>query len=136
MYRRTSMGLNVALIGAGNIAGAHLSALRRSESSRVAGIFDVDRRRAEEQAARCGVLLAQAVHPAYTLRWLLGDVASVSSTFGRRKIVEMASEDTAAVTLTFESGVIAQMVATFALRRGPHDHGIMLYGDEGYLEIG
>ncbi|MBX6771618.1 MAG: Gfo/Idh/MocA family oxidoreductase [Chloroflexi bacterium] len=82
-----------------------------------------------------GVLMAQAVHPVYTLRWLLGDVARVSALFGRQKIVDMAAEDTAIATLEFTAGVLAEMTATFGLRRGPFDHGIMLYGDDGYLEV-
>ncbi|MBI3973167.1 MAG: Gfo/Idh/MocA family oxidoreductase [Chloroflexi bacterium] len=82
-----------------------------------------------------GVLMAQAVHPAYALRWLLGDVAQVSCTFGRRKVVEMVAEDTAIVTLAFESGTVAEMTATFGLKYGPFDHAIMLYGAEGYIEL-
>jgi predicted dehydrogenase len=82
-----------------------------------------------------GVLMAQAVHPAYSLRWFLGDVKQVSCVFGDRKIVDMAAEDTAIATLKFESGVVAEMTATFGLRRGPFDHAIMLFGDEGYLEL-
>lgn len=82
-----------------------------------------------------GVLMAQAIHPMYTLRWLLGDVRRVSSLFARRKVVEMAAEDTAIVTLDFESGAIGEMTATFGLRRGPFDHGIFVYGDDGYAEV-
>jgi predicted dehydrogenase len=82
-----------------------------------------------------GVLMAQAVHPAYALRWLLGDVAQVSCTFGRRKVVPMKAVDTAIVTLVFESGAVAEMTATFGVKYGPFDHAIMLYGEEGYLEV-
>lgn len=82
-----------------------------------------------------GVLMAQAVHPAYTLRWMLGDVAEVSSRFGRRKVVAMTDEDTAVVTLQFQSGILAEMTATFGLANGPFDHGIWVFGSEGYLEI-
>jgi len=82
-----------------------------------------------------GVLMAQAVHPAYSLRWMLGDVAEVTSRFGRRKVVQMTDEDTAIVTLQFQSGVLAEMTATFGLTNGPFDHGIWVFGSEGYLEI-
>lgn len=82
-----------------------------------------------------GVLMAQAVHPAYTLRWMLGDVEEVSARFGRRKVVPMTDEDTAIVTLQFSSGVLAEMTATFGLTNGPFDHGIWVFGGEGYLEI-
>ncbi|HEX5417904.1 MAG TPA: Gfo/Idh/MocA family oxidoreductase [Chloroflexota bacterium] len=82
-----------------------------------------------------GVLMAQAVHPAYSLRWLLGDVAEVTCRFGRRKVVQMTDEDSAIVTLLFQSGVLAEMTATFGLTNGPFDHGIWVFGNEGYLEI-
>jgi UDP-N-acetyl-2-amino-2-deoxyglucuronate dehydrogenase len=82
-----------------------------------------------------GVLLAQAVHPAYALRWLLGEVDQVSATFGGRKVVDTVAEDTAIVTFRFASGVIVSMTATFGLKNGPFDHAITVFGDEGYLEI-
>ncbi|MGH7861146.1 MAG: Gfo/Idh/MocA family protein [Candidatus Dormibacteraceae bacterium] len=82
-----------------------------------------------------GVLMAQAVHPAYALRWLLGDVDEVSCLMGGRKVVEMTREDTAIVTLRFASGAIGEMTATFGLANGPFDHGIFVFGSEGYLEI-
>lgn len=82
-----------------------------------------------------GVLLAQAVHPAYALRWLLGEVEQVSATFGGRKVVDMTEEDSAIVTFRFASGVIVSMTATFGLKNGPFDHAITVFGDEGYVEI-
>jgi predicted dehydrogenase len=82
-----------------------------------------------------GVLMAQSVHPAYSLLWLLGAVAQVSCTFGGRKVVEMVYEDTAIVTLRFASGVIGEMTATFGLAHGPADHAIIIFGSEGCLEL-
>jgi len=83
-----------------------------------------------------GVLLAQAVHPAYILRWLLGDVARVSCLFGERKVVEMTNEDTAVAILKFRNGALAEMTATFGVAHGPFDHSIQLHGREGYLHLG
>jgi UDP-N-acetyl-2-amino-2-deoxyglucuronate dehydrogenase len=82
-----------------------------------------------------GVLLAQAVHPAYVLRWLLGDVAEVACFAATRKVVEMTAEDTAVALLRFRSGAVGEMTGTFGLRAGPYEHGITLYGPEGYVEI-
>ena len=82
-----------------------------------------------------GVLLAQAVHPAYVLRWLLGDVAEVACLTAARKVVEMTAEDTAVALLRFRSGAVGEMTGTFGLRAGPYEHGITLYGPEGYVEI-
>jgi UDP-N-acetyl-2-amino-2-deoxyglucuronate dehydrogenase len=83
-----------------------------------------------------GVLIAQAVHPAYALRWMLGDVASVSCQFGDLKVVDMTNEDTAVVTLKFKSGAVANMTATFGIAYGPFEHSIVLHGREGYAQLG
>jgi UDP-N-acetyl-2-amino-2-deoxyglucuronate dehydrogenase len=83
-----------------------------------------------------GVLMAQAVHPAYALRWMLGDVARVSCQFGGLKVVDMTAEDTAIATLKFASGAVAEMTATFGIAHGPFDHSITLHGRDGYLHLG
>ncbi len=82
-----------------------------------------------------GVLLAQAIHPAYVLRWLLGDVAEVACFKSARKVVDMTAEDTAVALLRFQSGAVAEVTGTFGLKVGPYEHGITLYGPEGYVEI-
>lgn len=82
-----------------------------------------------------GVLMAQAVHPAYALRWMLGEVDQVSATFAGRKVVDTVEEDTAIVTFRFASGVIVSMTATFGLKNGPFDHAIKIFGSDGYVEI-
>jgi predicted dehydrogenase len=82
-----------------------------------------------------GVLLAQAVHPAYVLRWLIGDIAEVACFTAERKVVEMTAEDTATALLRFKSGAIGEMTGTFGLQVGPYEHGITLYGPQGYVEI-
>jgi predicted dehydrogenase len=82
-----------------------------------------------------GVLMSQAVHPMYVLRWLLGDVARVSCMFGDRKVVDMSAEDHAVVLLKFVSGIAAEMTCTFGIAHGPLDHSITLHGRDGYLEL-
>jgi predicted dehydrogenase len=82
-----------------------------------------------------GVLMSQAVHPMYVLRWLLGDVARVSCLFGDRKVVDMSAEDHAVVLLKFASGIAAEMTCTFGIAHGPLDHSITLHGRDGYLEL-
>ncbi len=83
-----------------------------------------------------GVLIAQAVHPAYVLRWMLGDVARVSCQFGELKVVDMTCEDTAIATLKFRSGAVAEMTATFGIAHGPFEHSIVLHGRDGYAQLG
>jgi predicted dehydrogenase len=82
-----------------------------------------------------GVLMSQAVHPMYALRWLLGDVARVSCVFGDRKVVDMTAEDTAVVLLKFQNGIVAEMTCTFGIAHGPYDHSITLHGRDGYLSM-
>jgi UDP-N-acetyl-2-amino-2-deoxyglucuronate dehydrogenase len=82
-----------------------------------------------------GVLLAQAVHPAYVLRAFLGEVADVACLAAERKVVEMAAEDTAVALLRFRSGALAEMTGTFGLKAGPHEHGIAFCGPDGFVEI-
>jgi predicted dehydrogenase len=82
-----------------------------------------------------GVLLAQAVHPAYLLRWILGDVAEVACLTSAKKVVDMTAEDTAIAMFRFRSGAIAEMTGTFGLSVGPHEHGVTFYGPGGYVEI-
>jgi predicted dehydrogenase len=82
-----------------------------------------------------GVLMSQAVHPMYILRWLLGEVARVSCMFGDRKVVEMSAEDHAVVLLKFVNGIAAEMTCTFGIAHGPLDHAITLHARDGYLQL-
>jgi predicted dehydrogenase len=82
-----------------------------------------------------GVLMSQAVHPMYVLRWLLGDVARVSCVFGDRKVVDMSAEDHAVVLLKFANGIAGEMTCTFGIAHGPLDHSITLHGRDGYLHM-
>jgi UDP-N-acetyl-2-amino-2-deoxyglucuronate dehydrogenase len=82
-----------------------------------------------------GVLMSQAVHPMYALRWLLGDVARVSCLFGDRKVVDMSAEDHAVVLLKFVNGIAAEMTCTFGIAHGPLDHEITFHGRDGYLHL-
>lgn len=82
-----------------------------------------------------GVLMSQAVHPMYVLRWLLGDVARVSCLFGDRKVVDMSAEDHAVVLLKFANGIAAEMTCTFGIAHGPLDHSITFHGRDGYLQL-
>ena len=79
--------------------------------------------------------MAQAVHPIYVLRWLLGGVARVSCLFGDRKVVDMSAEDHAVVLLKFATGIAAEMTCTFGIAHGPLDHSIALHGRDGFLEL-
>jgi len=77
-----------------------------------------------------GVLIAQATHPLYVLRWLLGDVARVTASRGASTL-DMTGEDTAALTVSFRTGALASLIATFAAAPGSGDHAIRLFGTAG-----
>ena len=81
-----------------------------------------------------GVLMAQAVHVAYLLRHLVGEVVEVSCYTGGVKVVDMTAEDSAVVLLRFDSGAVATMTATFGQRVGPQEHSLTLYGRDGWAE--
>jgi len=80
-----------------------------------------------------GVVIAQATHPLYVLRWLLGDAARVTARAGASTL-EMTGEDTAALIVEFRSGALASLIATFAAAPGSGDHTIRLLGTTGTLE--
>jgi predicted dehydrogenase len=82
-----------------------------------------------------GVLLAQAVHPIYALRWLLGPVEGVHLTNATTKVVDMTREDTTIASIRFESGAVATMTSTFAIAHGPLGHEINIFGKEGFFRI-
>jgi len=86
--------------------------------------------RADEQ----GVLMAQSVHEAYLLRWLVGDVRAVTCHYARTATIQIAGAHTAVVGLEFQNGAIGQMTATFAAVHGPSEHSVTLFGSAGFLE--
>ena len=49
------MSTKVAIIGAGNVARSHLSALQKSETVQVVGVYDADRSRAEARVNEYGL---------------------------------------------------------------------------------
>ena len=62
-----------------------------------------------------GVLTNQAIHHIDLLRWLVGDVKSVSA-IAKTQFVNVEVEDTACVWLTFENGALGMIEATNTVR--------------------
>ena len=79
-----------------------------------------------------GVLIAQATHPLYVLRWLLGEATRVTASAGAATL-DMACEDTAALIVGFRTGAMASLIATFAAAPGSGEHAIRLFGTTGTL---
>jgi UDP-N-acetyl-2-amino-2-deoxyglucuronate dehydrogenase len=80
-----------------------------------------------------GVLMNQAIHLVDLVRWLGGPVRSVAAHVSTRTHV-MEAEDTATVSLAFESGALGSIVATTsAVAESPAE--IRVIGDAGRARI-
>jgi predicted dehydrogenase len=77
-----------------------------------------------------GVILTLC-HPFDYLRWLLGEVRTVSAVAGRLSHLELAVEDTADVTLQFESGVIGTVHLDYVQQ--PPSHWLHITGQTGTI---
>lgn len=77
-----------------------------------------------------GVVLTLC-HPFDTLRWLLGEVATVSAETGRLSGLELDVEDVAQVTLRFTSGAIGSVALDYVQR--PGRHALRIVGRYGHV---
>ncbi|NJN59259.1 MAG: Gfo/Idh/MocA family oxidoreductase [Leptolyngbyaceae cyanobacterium SL_5_9] len=77
-----------------------------------------------------GVILTLC-HPLDYLRWLLGEVKTVSATVGRRSYLELDVEDMADITLEFEGGAIATVHLDYIQQ--PPTHTLHITGQQGSL---
>ena len=80
-----------------------------------------------------GVLMNQAIHVVDLVRWLGGPVRSVAAHVTTRTH-EMEAEDTATVSLSFESGALGSIVATTsAVTESPVE--LRVVGDKGRVRV-
>jgi len=82
-----------------------------------------------------GVISNQAIHHVDLLSWMMGDVESVfakSST----ALVDIETEDTAAVIVRFRNGALGIIEATTATRPTDLEGSISVLGEKGTVEIG
>ena len=82
-----------------------------------------------------GVISNQAIHHVDLLSWMMGDVESVfakSST----ALVDIETEDTAAVIVRFRNGALGIIEATTATRPKDLEGSISVLGENGTVEIG
>lgn len=77
-----------------------------------------------------GVILTLC-HPLDYLRWLLGEVKTVSATVGRRSHLELDVEDMADITLEFDGGAIATVHLDYIQQ--PPTHTLHITGQQGSL---
>jgi predicted dehydrogenase len=78
-----------------------------------------------------GVILTLC-HPFDYLRWLLGEVQAVSTVVGYTPSLELDVEDTASITLRFESGVIGAVHLNYIQR--PPSHWLHIIGQAGTIQ--
>jgi predicted dehydrogenase len=77
-----------------------------------------------------GVILTLC-HPLDYLRWLLGEVKTVSATVEQRSLLELDVEDMADMTLEFEGGAIATVHLDYIQQ--PPTHTLHITGQQGSL---
>jgi predicted dehydrogenase len=80
-----------------------------------------------------GVLMNQAIHMVDLLRWIGGPVVSVAAhvaTLGH----QMEAEDTATVSLRFDTGALGEIVAT-TCANPEFPTELRVYGDQGHVRI-
>lgn len=82
-----------------------------------------------------GVLTNQASHHVDLLEWMMGDVQSVFA-LSTTALVNIETEDTAAVVLKFASGALGVIEATTAARPTDIEGSLSLLGERGTVEIG
>ncbi len=82
-----------------------------------------------------GVLANQASHHVDLLMWMLGQVESVFAMTATR-LVNVETEDTAAVVLRFSSGALGIVEATTATRPVDLEGSISILGERGTVVIG
>jgi predicted dehydrogenase len=82
-----------------------------------------------------GVLANQASHHIDLLMWMLGDVQSVYAKATTR-LVDIETEDTAAVVLQFANGALGMIEATTAARPVDFEGSLSIMGERGTVEIG
>jgi predicted dehydrogenase len=82
-----------------------------------------------------GVLANQASHHVDLLEWMMGEVDSVFAK-STTALVDIETEDTAVVTVTFHNGALGIIEATTATRPKDLEGSISILGANGTVEIG
>jgi predicted dehydrogenase len=115
-----------ALIDSGDLGDPFLV-----ETHGIEGPNTVGRGRWLASEAEGGIAMAQTVHFAYMVRWLLGPVTEVSCFTSRKGIDWMDGAVSCVIMLRFASDAIGEMTSTFGQAAGKNEHRITVYGGEG-----
>ena len=87
-----------------------------------------------------GILLSGGIHDFAKLRMMLGEIAFVQARRARQRFQELETEDTVALLLGFENGVVGTLVESFFMidpitTTGAEAHRLRIDGDNGSIEV-
>ncbi|MFB9750121.1 Gfo/Idh/MocA family protein [Paenibacillus hodogayensis] len=80
-----------------------------------------------------GAMMNQGIHTVDLLQWFAGPVRSLHG-YAVNVLRDIEVEDTAVVSMQFQSGALGSIEATTTAYRQP-DHRIVLHGDKGTVEL-
>ncbi|MCC6626878.1 MAG: Gfo/Idh/MocA family oxidoreductase [Chloroflexi bacterium] len=115
-----------ALIDSGDLGDPFLV-----ETHGIEGPGTVGRGRWLASETEGGIAMAQTVHFAYMVRWLLGPIVDVSCFTSRKGIDWMDGAVSCVILLRFASDAIGEMTSTFGQAAGANEHRITVYGGQG-----
>ena len=80
-----------------------------------------------------GALIDSGAHRFDLLRWIMGDVESVSAETGRMMQEQMEGEDCAVVSLRFKSGAIGSFSCSWSAKAPAPEESLQVFGTKGSL---
>lgn len=80
-----------------------------------------------------GVVIDSGIHYVDTMRWLVGEVSSVTAFLNRLIRKEISGEDTGCLLFKHAGGAISVLTLTWAARRPMDEHLFKLYGSMGTI---
>lgn len=91
--------------------------------------------RLKKEEAGGGCLIDSGAHRFDLIRWLFGPVESVYTRAGTYVVDKMEGEDTALVSMRFQSGAIGSLTCSWGTYVPPWDEGMRIYGTRGSIFI-
>jgi predicted dehydrogenase len=89
--------------------------------------------RSQRSEAGGGALLEHSIHSCDVLAWLFGDAARVYA--AKRHVFGYSVEDTVALTIEHDAGVIGSLVSVFNGVRGREERRLEVFFEHGSLEL-
>ncbi|MCC7492430.1 MAG: Gfo/Idh/MocA family oxidoreductase [Fimbriimonadaceae bacterium] len=80
-----------------------------------------------------GAVAGSGVHHLDTLRWFLGDVASVTARFAHNGLTPRTAEDAGVIVFEHASGAVGEATIVWTAQRFPWYEGFWIYGRGGVI---